>query len=101
MRVQHKKCSILTDLVLKEVNQTVFVPKLACNLFSVRAAVADNNIVKFNDSENSIRGRNGNLLGTGGKLYCEITMRQGKVSIASGFVAKNKANLWHQRLGHL
>ena len=77
----------------------MFFPKLASNLFSVKAAVAEGNIVKFDYSGNLIRGRNGNLLGTGQqveKLYCEITMGQGMVSIASGFIANNKANLWHQ-----
>ena len=49
----------------------------------------------------------GNLFGTGSLveklcyLDCETTIRQEKVSIASGFIVNNKANLWHQRLGHL
>ena len=51
--------------------------------------------------------RSGNLLATGSlveKLYyldCETTISQEKVSIASGLLVDNKANLWHQRLGHL
>eukprot|EP00731_Ephydatia_muelleri_P018948 Em0011g988a len=85
----------------------LYVPKLACNLFSVRAAAAKGNTVKFDDSGCCIWDRRGNLLGTGSlveKLYyldCETTISQEKVSIASGFPVNNKINLWHQRLGHL
>ena len=85
----------------------LYVPKLACNLFSVRAAAAKGNTVKFDDSGCWIWDRSGDLLGTGSlveKLYCldcETTISQEKVSVASGLLVDNKANLWHQRLGHL
>ena len=62
---------------------------------------------KFDDSGCWIWDRNGNLLGTGSlveKLYyldCETIMSQEKVFIASEGFLVNKANLWHQRVGHL
>ena len=84
----------------------LYVPKLACNLFSVRAAATMGNSVKFGNSKCWIRDRNGKLLGMGSlmqKLYyldCK-TITWEHVNVVSGSQIGNKADLWHQRLGHL
>ena len=82
----------------------LYVPKLACNLFSVRAAAR--NSMKFGNSKCWIRDRNGKLLGMGSlvqKLYyldCK-TITWEHVTVVSGSRIGNKADLWHQRPGHL
>ena len=82
----------------------LFVPKLACNLFSVRAAAAKGNYVKFGGSKCWIRDGNGKLCGMGSladKLYqldCEPAPNK-NASLASEH--RNEMDLWHQRLGHL
>ena len=87
-------------------HNVLYVPKLACNLFSVRAAAAKGNTVKFGNTNCWIRDRNEKLLGMGplaDKLYyldCE-TITQEHVATASGSRVGNKADLWDQRLGHL
>jgi hypothetical protein len=59
--------------------QVLHVPKLACNLFSVRAAAAKGNFVKFGQSRCWIRDSSGRLRGMGSlinKLYmldCKAT----------------------------
>ena len=81
------------------------VPKLACNLFSVRAAVKRGNTVKFGQSRCWIRGPKGSLDGMGflnGKLYhlkCEVVAGNENASLASDELSD--IDLWHQRLGHL
>jgi len=58
------------------------VPKLSCNLFSVRAAAKRGNTVKFGQSRCWIRGPKGTLKGMGfltGKLYhlkCEVIAKK-------------------------
>ena len=50
----------------------LYVPKLRCNLFSVRAAVAKGNAVEFGPDQCYIRDNNGKLRGMGSlvdKLY--------------------------------
>ena len=85
--------------------KVLYVPKLACNLFSVRAAASKGNSMKFNRSKCWIRDRGGHLVGMGqleGKLYrlnCE-TITPEHVSVA-GQQEKESADLWHQRLGHV
>ena len=81
----------------------LYIPKLACNLFSVRAAANRGNTIKFGKTNCHIRDSNGKLVGMGSladKLYylkCEaIIQEQASVSVTKG-----KADLWHQRLGHL
>ena len=79
------------------------VPKLACNLFSVRAATKRGNQIKFGQEKCWIRDRNGQLYGMGtlvGKLYqleCEVRCSVGE---QASVVIENH-DLWHQRLGHL
>ena len=84
-------------------HNALYVPKLACNLFSVRSATNRGNTIKFGRNVCWIRDRNGKLVGMGSladKLYylnCEaMTQERASVSLAG-----NKADLWHQRLGHL
>ena len=84
----------------------LYVPELACNLFSVRAAAIKGNTVEFGDTRCWIYDRDGKLLGMGSlvkKLYyldCR-TITQEQVAVASGSQIGNEADLWHRRLGHL
>ena len=84
----------------------LYVPKLTCSLFSVRATVMKGNTVKFENGSCLIYDRNGILLGTGSlvdKLYylkCK-SVTQESIAIATGSKVENKVDLWHQRLGHL
>ena len=81
------------------------VPKLSCNLFSVRAAAKRGNTVKFGQSRCWIRGPKGTLKGMGfltGKLYhlkCEVIAGKESASMVSEDLPE--VDLWHQRLGHL
>ena len=82
----------------------LYVPRLACNLFLVRAAAAKGNTVKFGIGKCWIRDRDGKLKGMGtlvGKLYqldCEpVTVEC--VAVASQL--KSGVDMWHQRFGHL
>ena len=65
------------------------VPKLSCNLFSVRAAAKRGNAVKFGQSQCWIRGPKGTLNGMGyleGKLYhlkCEVVAGKETTSMVS------------------
>ena len=84
--------------------RVLYVPKLACNLFSVRAAVSKGNVVKFAATKCWIRNSKRNLCGMGSlkdKMYllnCEPILHE-HVSVASE--KENSTDLWHQRLGHL
>ena len=85
---------------------TLYVPKLTCSLFSVRATVMKGNTVKFENGSCLIYDKNGILLGTGSlvdKLYYLKFERvaQESIAIATGSEVENKADLWHRRLGHL
>jgi len=79
----------------------LYVPKLTCNLFSVRAVVAKGNAVEFGPNSCCIWDENGRLRGMGSladKLYqldCEV------VSTGYASVAQSRSDLWHQRLGHV
>lgn len=84
--------------------RVLYVPKLACNLFSVRAAASKGNVVKFGDTKCWIRDSKGILRGMASlvdKLYqldCEaIPQEHASVVSETG----SSTNLWHQRLGHL
>ena len=60
-------------------HDVLYVPKLTCNLFSVRAAAQKGNFIKFGHSKCWIRNQKGKLCGMGSlvdKLYqldCEHT----------------------------
>ena len=79
----------------------LYVPKLTCNLFSVRAVVAKGNAVEFGPNSCCIWDENGKLRRMGSlvdKLYqldCEV------VSTGYASVAQSRSDLWHQRLGHV
>ena len=83
----------------------LYVPKLTCNLFSVRAAVSKGNAVEFDLQKCCIRDEYGKLRGMGSlvdKLYqldCQvaITTDTAYVSVESS----QGSDLWHQRLGHV
>ena len=82
----------------------LYVPRLACNLFSVRAAAAKGKTVKFGHGKFWIRDGDGKLKGMGtvaGKLYqldCEPNTVE-RASVASQL--RSDVDLWHQRFGHL
>ena len=86
------------------VHQVLYVPKLACNIFSVRAAAAKGNIVKLGHSKCWICDRNGKLRGMGSlvdKIYqlnCEPVTKE---QVSAALEEKSDADLWHQQLGHL
>ena len=78
----------------------LYVLRLACNLFSVRAATRRRNQVKFGQNNCWIRNGSGHLFEVGtvvGKLYqldCEVKYSMGEL-VAEG------NDIWHERLGHL
>ena len=84
----------------------LYVPKLTCNLFSVRAAATKENTVKFGGARCWIRDKYGKLLGIGSlvdKLYyldCNV-ITPDCVAVATTCQVGNTVKLWHQRLGHL
>ena len=85
----------------------LYVPKLTCNLFSVRATAARGNSVSFGDTQCVVYDRHGKLLGNGSlieRLYylnCDTPVPEEKVTIATGCQMENKIDLWHRRTGHL
>ena len=85
---------------------TLYVPKLTCSLFSVRATVMKGNTVEFENGSCMIYNRNGMLLGTGSLVdklyYLKVnSVARESISLATGSEVENKVDLWHQRLGHL
>ena len=85
-----------------------YVPELACNLFSVRAAATKGKHVKFGQSHCWIEDANGKLCGMGSmidKLYrlnCELATQQHNTKEHAAVISEgNDMDLWHQRLGHL
>ena len=84
--------------------KVLYVPQLACNLFSVRAAATKGNFIKFGHSRCWIRDSEGKLNGMGtliDKLYqldCEVILSE-QVSIATSQKAGG-ADIWHFRLVH-
>ena len=91
------KCAVLYSVL--------YVPKLACNLFSVRSAAAKGNSVKFSKSECWIRNADGQLKGMGTlkeRLY-QLNCRP-LHHLESGGISSTKqreADLWHQHFGHI
>lgn len=80
----------------------LYMPKLTCNLFSVRAAVAKGNAIEFGPKQCCIWDENGKLRGMGSladKIYqldCQV-VPTGYASVTSS----RGSDLWHQRLGHV
>ena len=100
MSMQLKECEPNECMIYKVLQ----VPKLACNLFSVRAAASKGKSAKFCDDKCWIYNRAGNVSGTGSladKLYqvdCEpLSSERATVVSEQGC----DLDLWHQRLGHL
>jgi hypothetical protein len=96
-RVSESKQAVLYDVL--------YVPKLSCNLFSIRAAASKGSIVKFGRSSCWIRNRNGELCGMGslvGKLY-QLDCKPTLIEQTSAASEQNDVSLdlWHQRLDHL
>ena len=81
----------------------LYVLKLTCNLFSVKAAVAMGNTVKFGSNKCWIRDEKERLCAMGSlenKLYlldCEVVCDEQALVSEQG----NDLDLWHQRCGHL
>ena len=100
-RVQMNMLFPGTEAKKAVLHDVLYVPKLTCNLFSVRAAVAKGNAVEFGPNKCCIWDENGKLRGKGSladKLYqldCQV--------VSSGYasVAQSRSDLWHQRLGHV
>ncbi len=91
----------LSDSKRSRMYKVLYVPRMACNLFSVRSAVQKGNIIKFGSSKCWIRNRNGGLLGMGSlnrnlyHLNCESILPVTEQACEQG------ADLWHQRLRHV
>lgn len=87
-----------------EIENVLYVPKLSCNLFSVKSATNKGKVVQFGHSKCWIRDANGKLCGTGSlvnKMYqlnCETISQKEYASVASA--DQTGMDLWHQRLGH-
>ena len=124
MRIsRNKDISTLLDKVL-------FVPKLACNLFNVRAVTQKGYIVQFGNSLDTvwtqfghsldtvwtqfghsccwIKDSNGKVRGKGrltNKMYMLITDEEISTKNHGAKKAENESphelDLWHQRLGHI
>ncbi len=81
--------------------KVLYVPKLACNLFSVRAAVSKGDFIKFGHSRCWIRDGNGHLHGMGtlvDKLDCKAILSEAATLVNAQ--KDNNFDVWHFRLGH-
>jgi hypothetical protein len=96
-REKNKKESFLTKVF--------YVPKLACNLFSVRAATSHEYIVQLGHSLCWIKDPNGKVAARGklsGNMYqldCQVEKPANQASVATH--SDDKLDLWHQRMAHL
>ena len=96
--IVNMRCGLGGKIRRLVVHNVLFAPKLTCNLFTVRAAAAKGNQVKFGEKKCWIRNNKGKLCGMGSlveKLYqvnCESTpIIQASVAVQ----AKEELNLWH------
>ena len=87
-----KRSSVMYDVL--------HVPDLACNLFSVRAAVRKGNKVVFSDGWCHVRDRNDELCATG-SLVNKTYVLHVETEEASVCQQHSSADLWHQLLGHM
>ena len=84
--------------------RVLYVPKLACNLFSVRAASSMGKLVKFGHSRCWVRDKDGKLCGMGrmvDKLYqldCEVI--HSETATLATKSCESPLDIWHYRLGH-
>ena len=82
----------------------LYVPQLACNLFSVGAAASKGNTVKLGHSKYWMQDRNGKLCGMGSLVDKMYQLDCQPVSMECASTAseqRNDADLWHQHLGHV
>ena len=85
--------------------KVLYVPQLACNLFSVRAAATKGNFIKFGHTRCWIRNYSRKLCGMGtvvDKLYeldCDMVSSE-KAATVSTQPQANTIDTWHLRLGH-
>ena len=83
------------------ISDVLYIPQLASNLFSVKAATKHGHILLFNNVECWVKCSTGRRITLGslrGKLYemrCEVLHENAAV------VQENKTDLWHERLGHV
>ena len=95
IKVKMKRNSVLTDVL--------YVPDLACNLFSVRSTADNGKIIQFRHTRCWIKDSNGIVRATGtirDKLYeldCESTVEFESADITQD----STTDLWHQRFGHV
>ncbi len=87
--------------------KVLYVPKLAGNLFSVRAATQNRKVVSFGHKYCWIRDKKNRQVGRGstiGKLYkldCEVQKPSAETAQAAQELQENEVELWHQRLAHV
>uniref|UniRef100_A0A1X7UUR0 CCHC-type domain-containing protein n=1 Tax=Amphimedon queenslandica TaxID=400682 RepID=A0A1X7UUR0_AMPQE len=80
----------------------LYVPKLACNLLSVRAVISKGNTVKFGDTRCWIRNKIGGLVGIAqirDKLFhfhCKTVTQEHVAALSVESKVGSKINLWHQ-----
>ena len=79
--------------------QVLYVLKLTCNLFSVRAAAVKGKYIRFGHTKCWIRDSSGNLCGMGSLVDNCKPVSMELASIVSK--EHNDLDLWHQRLGHI
>ena len=83
----------------------LYVPKLTCNLFSVRAAVSKGNAIEFGPQKCCIRDEYGKLRGMGSlvdkpyQLDCQAAIITDTAYIS--VEPSQGSGLWHQCLGHV
>ncbi|CAB4021124.1 Hypothetical predicted protein [Paramuricea clavata] len=85
--------------------KVLYVPKLAANLFSARAAATKEKVVQFGhtlcwikDFQGKVVAR-GRLVGNMYRLDCRVERQEKQVSVAER--SSDKINMWHQRMAHL
>ena len=85
--------------------KVLYVPKLAINLFSARAAALKGKVVQFGhtlcwikDSKGKVVAR-GQLVGNIYRLDCKVSQSESQASFVNE--TGNKMDLWHQRMAHL
>ena len=85
--------------------KVLYVPKLATNLFSARAAASKDKVVQFGhtlcwikDTKGRVVAR-GRLVGNMYRLDCKVNEPGNQASVANETVSK--LDLWHQRMAHL
>ena len=84
--------------------RVLYVPQLARNLFSVRAATSKGNLIKFGHSRCWIRDKIGQLRGMGtmvNKLYqLDCVAEPSEMATLASAQQDDRLDTWHYRLGH-